>query len=257
MKSWKDHVYFILVEPREAGNIGSTARALKNLGFANLEIVNPAEGKLQSDEATWFAHGALDTLKKAKVRPTLEDALAGKSFVAGASRRAGRDRGKTVPLREAARMIRAASAENKVAVLFGREDRGLTNEETAHCALLASIPSSRRMPSYNLAQAVLLTAYELAYPCGEEAKATPKLAPHEDLLHFFERAKNILNMLEYERGDRNLGASILRNLRSILYRAALEDWELAMLHGLLSQMEPRLKGGGNNCPKTIKMETGE
>ncbi|MDA8154859.1 MAG: TrmJ/YjtD family RNA methyltransferase [Actinomycetota bacterium] len=240
LKSWKQRVHFVLVEPREAGNIGSAARAIKNLGFSKLELVNPAKGKFPSEEATWFAHGALNILNKARAIPTLEEALKGKSFVVGASRRAGRDRGKTISLREAAPLIRAAAARNKVAILMGREDRGLTNDETAHCAFLLSIPASREMPSYNLAQAVLLTAYELAYPCGAEKEKIPRLAPHEDLLYFFDRAKGLLDVLEYERGDRDLGSSIFRNLRSILYRASLEEWELAMLHGLLAQVTPRL-----------------
>ena len=161
MKRWKDNVSFVLIETMESGNIGASARALKNLGFSRLELISPA--KFPSEEAGWFAHGAEDILARAKVYSELTAALHDKSVVIGTTRRPGKKRGLVYPVREAVKRIRDLSKHNRIALLFGREDRGLTNEETAACSFMIRIPASPEHPSFNLAQAVLLIAYELSY----------------------------------------------------------------------------------------------
>ena len=101
---------------------GLGARALKNLGFSKLELVRPA--RFPSDEAGWFAHGAEDVLSNIKVFPELKAALADKSVVIGATRRIGKKRGQAYPVRDAAEKIRELAVNNRIALLFGREDRG-------------------------------------------------------------------------------------------------------------------------------------
>jgi TrmH family RNA methyltransferase len=238
MKNWKDNVSFVLVGPREAGNIGASARAIKNLGFRRLELVAPAKGKFPSDEATWFAHSALDVLDRAVVYGGLRAALKEKSLVVGTTRRLGRHRGPIYPVKEAARRIREYAEKNPVAILFGREDRGLTNTETAQCAFLANIPADPKAPSYNLAQAVLLAAYETAL-AGCKSPA-PKLASHEELSFLYERLARIMEKTYEPKGDRNLKEKIMKNLKHLVGRAGVRDWELKMLHGLVSQMEKKL-----------------
>jgi len=239
---WKDKVYFVLVEPREGGNIGAAARALKNMAFSRLVLVNPRN--YPSPEAGWFAHGAEDVLKKTAVHKKLEDALKGKALVVGATRRVGKKRGQVYSIKEGAEKIRGEAGEGPaaggVAILFGREDRGLTNEETDRCAFLINIkvPGQRRPPSINLAQAVLLVAYELSFAGGEGKPSPFKPVPHEDLAFFFERAEKLLTALSYKEKDKE---TILRNMKNLLGRSGIAPWELQMLHGLISQIERRIK----------------
>lgn len=233
----------MLVGPREAGNIGAAARALKNLGFSRLGLVAPE--KYPSDEAVWFAHGALDVLEKTQVFENLEDAVKGKTLVVGATRRTGKQRGPVYRIKEAALKIRQYAGENKAAILFGREDRGLLNAETGECAFLINIPADAKMPSYNLSQAVLLVAYELSFAKGEgekRKKAPARLASREEMQYFYERLEKSLDMLDYvPRGNKDMEITILRNIKHILGRAGIAGWELRMLHGLLSQAEMKLK----------------
>lgn len=121
MDRWKDNVSFVLIETMESGNIGASSRALKNLGFSRLELVRPV--RFPSEEAGWFAHGAEDILARTKVYSELTDALSEKSVVIGTTRRHGKKRGLVYPVREAVTKIRSLSKRNRIALLFGREDR--------------------------------------------------------------------------------------------------------------------------------------
>lgn len=239
MKSWKEHISFILIEPREGGNIGAAARAIYNMGFSRLELVNPK--KFPSAEADWFAHGAEEVLKKIKTHQSLASALEGKGIVIGTTRRTGKKRGPVYPLKEGSRKVFREALSRPVAVLFGREDRGLTNRETDECAFLLNIrpPGEKRPPSVNLAQAVLLTAYEIAFASElEPVRPRAEVPARGELLFFYRRAKEMLERLEYRDKDRD---SILRTAKALLERADISSWELQMLHGIISQIEARLR----------------
>ncbi|MDA8388441.1 MAG: hypothetical protein M0Z58_07275 [Nitrospiraceae bacterium] len=247
---WKENVSFVLVCPREAGNIGASARALKNFGFSGLELVAPR--KFPAEEANWFAHGALDILEKTKIHESLKDALKGKTLAAGTSRRTGKQRGAACSLKEGVKRLKSHALEGRrVSILFGSEDRGLTNGQAEECAFLMNIPAGPAMPSFNLSQAVLLVSYELflampEQPVGaghpEKGKPAKKLAAREELSFFYERLREALDLLHYTpRGNKDMEITILKNLKHILSRAEITRWELKMLHGLLSQAENRLK----------------
>jgi TrmH family RNA methyltransferase len=158
--NWKDNIYFVLVEPKEPGNVGASARAIKNMGFKNLCVVNPPAA-LTEGEGRWFARNAHDVLSSAQIYGTLADAVADKSVVVGTTRRKGKRRGLIMPADEGASRLYRMAASNKVAVLFGREAKGLFNEEVEECGFMLSIPSSKAQPSLNLSHAVLIIAYEL------------------------------------------------------------------------------------------------
>ncbi|MDP2156135.1 MAG: RNA methyltransferase, partial [Nitrospirota bacterium] len=134
MENWKDNVSFVLVEPKESGNIGASARAIKNMGFMNLCLVNPPS--LLTDEARWFACNALDVLETAQSYPDLKSAIMDKAIVVGTSRRTGKRRGMILPVEQGAKNIIERAQSGKVAILFGREDKGLLNEEVDECGLL-------------------------------------------------------------------------------------------------------------------------
>jgi TrmH family RNA methyltransferase len=235
---WKDNVSFVLIETRESANIGASARALKNLGFSKLELVRPL--KFPSEEAGWFAHGAEDILAITQAYSELSDTLSGRSIVIGTTRRPGKKRGLVYPVREAVHKIRSLSRHNRVALLFGREDRGLTNEETAVCSFLIRIPASRENPSFNLAQAVLLIAYELSYG-DHSVEASPAVISNEEFSGLFERLRKVMKMAGYNaKGIRHHEEHIMTDLKRLIARTGITEGEARMLHGIISQTEESL-----------------
>lgn len=270
MENWKDHISFVLVEPRESGNIGASARAIKNMGFMNLCLVNPPLEL--SAEARWLACNALDVLESAQSYPDVKSAIRDMAIVVGTSRRTGKRRGMILPVEQGARNIMKRARSGKVAILFGREDKGLLNKEVDECGLLLTIPTSKKHRSLNLSQAVLIVAYELL-KAGYESqglgvrgegladksrtrnsrqKQTPRMMEsgefgtqfvrHEEISALYDRMTETLKLLEYiPRGDRDLEAKIMQNLKHFIARSGLTDWELNMMHGILSQIEKKMK----------------
>ncbi len=244
MKNWKDNISFILVEPREPGNIGASARALKNMGFSQLSLVNPVP---ISDETKWLAHNALDIIEAAPVHSALADAIRDKAIVVGVTRRKGKKRGIIYNVDEGAKKIRELAASSKVALLFGREDRGLYNEEVEECGFLVSIPASSEHPSLNLSQAILIVAYELSraeYRQPESGgKGKEELVTHDELTTLYGRITETLRILEYfPLGDRDIEKKIMMNLKHFIGRAGITDWECKMLHGICTRIERKIKG---------------
>jgi TrmH family RNA methyltransferase len=245
MGNWKDNLFFVLVEPSHAGNIGAAARAIKNMGFRNLVLVNPPD---DMSEAVTFAHNAMDVLESAHVCMSLDEALSDKNYIVGTTRRRGRRRGVFTPVTQAAPTLRDVASGNRVAILFGREERGLFNEEIGRCGFLITIPASRQQPSINLAQAVMIIAYEIAKSGvkGRDAAGLltvrpPRFATDEEVSTLFERLGNALELIGYIPGDNPyLRKKILQNMRHFLGRAGLTDWEVNMFHAICGHIEKRL-----------------
>jgi TrmH family RNA methyltransferase len=250
MKNWRDNIYFVLVEPTEPGNIGATARAIKNMGFKNLCLVNAPS--IETEETAMFAHNAMDILASAETYPTLKEALKDKQYVAGTSRRRGRKRGAFIPVEQGTRQLYELASTNKIAVLFGRESRGLFNEEIEECGFLMTIPANREHPSLNLAQAVVIIAYELSKAENRESSESsgnllfanpPNLINHKELSHLFDRLEQVLQLLEYIPDDYpSLHTKIMQNLKHCLGRSGLTDWEFGMFQSICKQIENKLGG---------------
>jgi len=245
LKNWKDNIYFVLVGPREPGNIGAAARAIKNMGFKNLCLVNPPS--IMTDESRWFARNAVDILESAHVFHDVKSAIIDKSVVVGTSRRTGKSRGLFLPAEQGAQRLFEIACINKVAILFGREDRGLFNEEVDECGFLMTIPASKNQPSLNLAQAVLIVAYELSssgYSADgvKKTDAPPqKLVSLREISAMYERIEKTLKILKYiPRGNKDVGKKIMQNLKHFVGRAGLTDWELRMLLGICSRIEKKI-----------------
>ena len=246
MKNWKNNIYFILVEPKESGNIGSAARAMNNMDFHNLRLVNPPS--LDTDEARMFAHGSREILKTAKSFASLEEAVSDMQYVVGTTRRRGRRRGAYVPVDQGTGRLYEFAAANKVAVLFGREDRGLFNEEVDRCGFLMTIPANKKQPSINLAHTVMIIAYELSMAGIKERGLAkdgellfarpPKLVDQKATALLYERMEKALRMIEYIPHDGDLtGKKTMQNIKHCLGRAGLADWELNMFHGICRSIE--------------------
>lgn len=239
MADWKENLNFVLVDTLEPGNIGAVARAMKNLGFSNLRLVRPR--KYPSQETGWFAHGAEDILEKATLYDEVSLALEGCSVVAGTTRRTGKKRGRILPVREAAPKLRAYAEKNRIAVLFGREDRGLRNEDAAQCSLMLTIPADPRNPSFNLAQAVLIVAYEM-FSQDTRSSGSRRIITRDEFDRLFLRLEHLMDRMGYHpKGIRDSEAGIFRDLRRILARTDLSPREAKMVHGVLSQLEHSIR----------------
>ncbi len=238
MDRWKDNISFILIDTTESGNIGAAARSLKNCGFSKLELVRP--GEFPSSDSVRFAHGAEDVLAAVTVHQELTAALRDKSLVIGTTRRSGRKRGLIYPVREAVERVRSFSENNQVALLFGKEDRGLTNDEAAECSFMINIPASTEQPSFNLAQAVLIVAYEISFSTYT-AEQPPATISNEELSNLFERLRNLMKMAGYApKGIRDEENEIMADLKRLISRANITEREARMLHGIISQIESGL-----------------
>lgn len=151
-------IRIVLVEPLYEFNIGMTARVMKNFGFKQLFIVNPRSLGLEAKKYAMHAH---DVLSNAKIVTTLDEAINDADYVIGTTGIVGSERNiirAAVPVFE---LHRAVSANGIIAILFGREDIGLKNEELKKCDLVATIPTSSEYPVLNLSHAVAITLYEL------------------------------------------------------------------------------------------------
>ncbi len=241
-ENWRNNIVFVLVEPRESGNIGAAARAIKNMGFGTLRLVNPPA--TISEEAGWFAHGAQDVLDRAERFQTMKEAVADSSLVVGTTRRTGKKRRVFIPFDETISRIVSAAQGNRVAVLFGRETKGLSNAEIEQCGLLLRIATAPEQPSLNIAQAVLIVAYELmkaGFGPPQEQQAAA-LVPHAQLDALYGRIAKTLKLIDYvARGDRDLESRIMLNLRHFIGRAGLAPWELRMLQGIIGQVDRKVK----------------
>lgn len=234
--TWKNNVSFVLVEPKEAGNIGSSARAMKNMGFTNLCLINPCP---LTDEAKWMAWRSEDVIEKASLFKSLEEALKDKSLVVGTTRRRGSKRGAIVDIRDGVKRIYETAHKNKVAILFGREDKGLFNEEVEKCGYLMTIPTSTLQPSINLSQAVLLVAYELmrCEDIKDYHMERQFLVDHAELEKLYERINKVLKKTGYIPENPDIEKSIMNNFKHLFGRTGLTFWELKMIHGLITHIE--------------------
>lgn len=238
-KSGHDNISIVLVEPRSPGNIGSVARAMMNTGFKRLQLVNPCDFK--NNDGYSMACKADGMLLGAEVFDNVQDCVERSVIVAGTTRRKGRIRHPVLTLDEAVVKLVELSAANKVAILFGREDRGLTNEEILLCDILFEIPSDDGYPSLNLSHAVFIVCYSLFTAAVPPAPAITA-APRWELDGMYEHLEAALRALGYgDAGGEQLLPTILRNTKRLFGRAGLMRKEINMLRGIFTQIIERTR----------------
>lgn len=233
-----DRIRIVLSHTSHPGNIGATARAMKTMGLSRLVLVNPRH--FPDAQAEAMAAGATDVLERAQVCASLEEALVGTTFATALT---ARRRGLAVePLwvREAAGELAELAGKSEVAVVFGNETAGLSNEEVSLCMRWAKIPSDPEWSSLNLAQAVQVICYELRM-AAVDAGAPPPIndaglpADHaevEGLMAHLERAAVGSGFLDPAQPKR-----LMPRMRRLFSRARLEKEEVAILRGMLSAFE--------------------
>lgn len=230
-------ILIILVEPSLPANIGAVARAMKNMGFCLLRLVSPADHL--SREARRMASGSEEILEEAQVFASLGEALADLHLTVGCTARRGKGRIRVVDPGGLATDLQPYRPETRLGIVFGREDRGLENQELDLCNLLLTIPTAPEHPSLNLAQAVLVVCYELlkATPPAQEAPSLRSRLPatSEELEALYQHAREVLlriGFLHTSNPDR-----ILRVLRRVFGKTGLDSREVQILRGILRQMD--------------------
>jgi len=230
------NIQIVLVRPTRPGNIGAAARAIKNMGLSTLVLVQPVD-PLSSDSYT-LAYGAHDVLEEAKVFKMLPLALARCRYVVGTTARTHKGYGKPASLMHVAPKILERAKKQRVAILFGPESSGLANDEIALCQSLVTIPTAKAHTSLNLAQAVMVVAYELTRAAASNVQSSSqpqrKIADTDQRERFYHELKEILTRIGFMKGTQ--GTHVLADLRRIFGRADLDAREIRILRGIIRQV---------------------
>jgi len=238
------NVVVILVEPAVPGNIGSAARAMKTMGLHDLVIVSGPKNFADHQQAIMLGHGAGELLKKSRAVSTWDEATDGLHWLVGTTHRKRRAQfPQIVEARQAAVKIAELSQKHRVGIVFGREEAGLTDTELRKCHDIASVPQAAEHPSLNLAQAVMLFAYEIYLASlGEVPKPRYNLATVHEVESVLKHLSESLSKVGFRphQGDPE---SFLRSLRRVLSRAPLEKRDVNVLHRICQQIDYFAKGG--------------
>lgn len=222
-----------MVNPLYSGNVGSVCRAMANMGLSDLALVSPR--KLDMEEARMMCCSATDILESLRVFDSLDKAVADCGLVMGASARPGLYRSHAQSPRELAPRILAAAQASKVALVFGREDNGLTNEELATCTQIIRIPSVDDYKSLNVSQAVMICCYEMFVASGQYV---PPAEPSEEAPsvvreQMFALWREALLKLGFMKEDKAL--HMMLGLRRILSRGKLTSNDVKIMMGIARQ----------------------
>lgn len=232
------NVRIILLGTTHPGNIGATARAMKNMGLTDLMLVSPKT--FPHEDATARASGAEDILGSTRVVSSLDEALSDCTYVAGASARARSIGWPSMAPRECAQRLVEESGQGIAAVLFGPEKSGLSNDDVDRCNTLLTIPTEPGFSSLNLAMAVQVIAYELrvAGITRDEPPAEPESPPATtaEREHFYAHLEQVLTRAGFlDPADPRL---LMRRLRRLFVKAELDQNEVNILRGMLAALDP-------------------
>lgn len=238
-----DRLRFVLVETSRAGNVGSTARAMKTMGFSRLVLVNPRDPNvLQDPEAIALASGASDLLAAAHIVDTLDEALSGCQFSVALSARLREFSPPLLEPRPLAVQLAVDSAL-QAALVFGNERFGLSNEQVGKCSALVTLPANPVYSSLNLSQAVQVLAYECRMAALGEATSPTTIgfrgqpASSEQVEGMFRHLEQALIAIEFL--DPDSPKKLMPRLRRLFSRAQLEVEEVNILRGIATQLLER------------------
>ncbi|MBF0446846.1 MAG: RNA methyltransferase [Magnetococcales bacterium] len=230
----------ILDRPAHAGNVGAAARAMANMGLEQLRLINPRQ--FPHPQAVEFAAGGIGVLEKATVFPDISSALADLNYIVATTNRNRGQRQLLVTPRELGGHLLAAQQRPKtrIGILFGTERTGLESIDIERADLLCNIPTAGTMGSLNLAQAVLITTYEMMLGMNrgrtqvcENPKNHAPLASASALERFFTHLEETLIAIEFIKPKQK--KHMMGSLKAIYHRAGLDTREVAILRGILSE----------------------
>lgn len=229
-----DRISIVLVEPQSPGNVGMVCRAMKNMGLKELRLVKGC--RTDQSDARRFAVSARDVLDGAVRFDSLEAALADTVISVATTRRFGKYRQEIMDPPETVARLGSRIGDGRAALVFGREDSGLTTDELSLCRWQATIPTSEEYGSMNLAQAVLIFCYELSRGLSEAVSLpTRELAGASEMESLYRHMEETLLRIGFL--DPLNPAHLMRTLRRIFSRAELDTREVAVLRGMMSQVD--------------------
>ena len=269
-----DNIRVVMVNTSHPGNIGAAARAIKTMGLKRLYLVAPQD--FPSDQATWRASGAGDVLENAVVTDTFAEAIDDCDLVIGASARLRRIPWPLLHPRQCGRTVAAESTNHQVALVFGREDRGLTNEELQRCNYHVTIPSNEEYGVLNVASAIQIIAYEIRVALldsqldsqlegkseeqgkqvesgsemgGQHAQSQfmevetvrwdERMATSGELDYFYQHLEETLVDLDFH--DRENPRQLMTRFKRLYNRSRPDHMEINILRGMLTAINKKLK----------------
>ncbi len=234
-----DSISILLVRPKFHENIGSAARAMKNMGLSRLVVVNGCSPL--HPNAYKLASGAEDILERAEEFSTLGEAISEMGCVVGTTSRGRKEIRPFLTPETLAKRLIPLSMKNSIGLAFGSEKEGLTNEELSLCHLYVRIPSMESFASLNLAQAVMVVCYELFQASADIPKQPIRLAQAEQLERMFEHMEETLIQIGFL--DSAHPKRIMRAMRNLFGRIQMDEREVQMVQGIWSQMDHYLRIG--------------
>ncbi|MCF8054097.1 MAG: RNA methyltransferase [Deltaproteobacteria bacterium] len=234
------NVTVVLTRPKHPGNVGFTARCIKNMGITNLVVVpngTPFAQEEMLGQATPFAK---DIVLGIKYCPSLAEALAPMHFVVGTTARKGEGRGPQVQPREAAQAVINNAQNNRVALLFGSEDKGLANDDLRFCHLIVNIPTSAAFSSINLSHAVMILCYEIFVAADAGGRGfVPQTASVQETERMFEQMRTFLQQIDFLKKENP--EYWLRHIRKFFARTKLLSKDVKIVRGIMRQIEWTIK----------------
>ncbi len=242
MNNVLDNIRIILVGTLYCGNVGQVCRAMANMGLRNLVLAAPAlDGNWE--QAEMFAVHARDILEQRREYATLREAVADCAFVAGTTARGGLYRQHVKTPAEIAPQLLTLAEQSSVALVFGREDKGLSNEEIACCTHLIRIPVDPGYESLNLAQAVLICAYEIYSATGQYQPPLEKSEPalSERKLHLTDMWRSMLLEVGFMKEDK--ADHMMQGIQRIFSRGVFTDDDVSIMMGVARQARWAARNG--------------
>lgn len=242
-----DQIVVVLDRPQDPLNIGAVVRAMKNMGFHRLRLVQPAA--FERADITRLAHRSEDLIDQISIYVDLDSALADVSFVVATDAQPHADYPTTADVRGlAANLLQRAAAGQQVALIFGTEADGLDRAALDRCHVIAALSTDPAYPALNLAQAVLLFLYDLRVAAANTLPVAPDLppsAPQADLARLFALAEQALSAIGFFKYNPQ---SVLRSLRQMAYRAELTPDDAALLMAIARQTLRSAEGSAAQSP---------
>ena len=232
------NVSFVLNEPESYGNIGASARAINTCGFSNLVLVNP-QIDIDHPETLWMAHQSEDLIKNATIYKNFDQVLTDKRLVIGTTQRKRHFKFPLYTPEEIAEKIAEIATEHPVAIVFGRERTGLTNEELLKCHLHSTILTATHIPALNLAQSVMIYAHTFfRLQNMHNTKYTFDLATQEEYAIFYDHLFSSMKKVGFV--PRDSMDNFVSRFKRLLGRSLAEKRDIRLLHKLLQIYEERI-----------------
>jgi tRNA/rRNA methyltransferase len=244
-----ENVSVLLVNPLQLGNVGSVARAMMNMGLSHLKLVGNMD--LSALECRKMAMHATDILDQARIFDDFESAVAEEQILVGTTSVRGRKKRTPVQtVRSMAEIIREYAVSQRICLVFGPERKGLSEAQLACCQYLVTIPASPEFPTLNLAQSVMVLAYEIYTAEGQTSQVLTDLASQGEKDAMFRHIQDTLTEIGFL--SQGTPEHIMRAIRRILGRSDLSSRDVQIVRGIMSQVNWYSRSGCSMDPEEVK-----